>query len=363
VLGPLEVLVQGQPIQLGGLKQRCILAMLLLDANKVVSAENLYSSLWNEELSEKGRGVLQVHVSTLRKALAPAAVALGRQELIATKSPGYQIALGEAKLDLHVFEANVKQARSAYVGGDPSSASTWYSEALALWKGTPLGDIRPEYFAQRESKRLEGRRVQALAGQLEADLAAGRHQQIIPELQALVEDHPFNEQFAGLLMISLYRSGRQSDALTVFQFCRQQLQSEHGLDPRPNLRDLQSRILSQDPSLDLAPAEEPDLSVPTLMPSSVPLFRGALTMNGERIELVEKLTTLGRKENRNVPILDPQASRDHAEILRESYGYRLIDRDSSNGTKVNGEPIREIVLQDGDEILIGETVLSFSLIV
>lgn len=357
VLGPLEVLVDGRPLPLGGVKQRSVLAMLLAEANRVVSADKMAEVIWDQDPDEKTRGVLQVHVSNLRKALS----ATGRTDLIATKAPGYQLSATDSELDLLAFEKNLKRARSAFIGGDAALASNRYTAALELWQGTPLADLQQEPFAMRLAMRLNTLRIQALEGRLEADLAAGRHADILGELQNLVADHPLNEQFVSLLMIALYRSGRQADSLSTYRECRDRLGSELGLDPRQGLRDLESRILAQDPSLDAPDPEEPDLSQPTLLPTSARQLRGSLLVEGSQVELVEKVTTIGRRKDRHILLHDLQASRDHADVVRESGGYRLIDRGSSNGTKVNGEPVQQVLLEDGDEILIGETVLRFSL--
>jgi SARP family transcriptional regulator, regulator of embCAB operon len=362
VLGPLEVLVDGKAIPLGGAKQRSVLAMLLCEANRVVSAEKMAAVIWDEDMDEKARGVLQVHVSNLRKALTPAAAASGGKDLIATKAPGYQLTAAESELDLLCFEADLKKARSAFIGGNAIRASGLYNSALDLWRGTPLADLQHEPFAQRTAMRLNTLRIQAIEGRLEADLAAGRHAELIGELQSRVEDHPLNEQFVSLLMLALYRSGRQADALRVFRECRDRLGDELGLDPRQSLRELESRILAQDPRLDPPRENETDLSLPTLLPSSARLLRAVLVVNGSTVSLDQKVTSIGRRKDRDILLEDLQASRDHADVVREAAGFRLIDRGSSNGTKVNGVTIQQALLSDGDEILIGETVLRFSVV-
>jgi DNA-binding SARP family transcriptional activator len=251
ILGPLQVLVDGRALPLGGPKQRSVLAILLMDANRVVSADRLVEFIWEEAVAgDNARKALQVHVSNLRKALAPVAAASNRREMIITRAPGYQISLDEGELDLLACQATMKRAKAAFIGGDAALASSLYQAALDLWNGSPLADLLTESFAARAALRLDALRFQALENRLKADVASGGHQEVVGELQTLVADNPLNEQFVSLLMIALYRSGRQADALNAYQQCRERLNSEVGLDPGPTLRNLELSILGQDPGLD-----------------------------------------------------------------------------------------------------------------
>ena len=192
---------------------------------------------------------LHGHVSALRKLLGA--------ERIATHAPGYRLRVDPGELDLARFESLVAAARS--VG--PEERSTRLREALALWRGDPLADLRDESFAQRELLRLAELRVAALEDRLDADLERGRHGELVGELEALVAAHPFRERLRGQLMLALYRCGRQAGALHAFQDARRALVEELGIEPGPALQQLQRQILDQDPSLDPqppAPAGEPE---------------------------------------------------------------------------------------------------------
>jgi DNA-binding SARP family transcriptional activator len=239
ILGPLEVVEHGRALQLGGARQRTLLALLLTRANEVVSAHRLIDELWGAEpLPRTAANALQYHVSRLRKALAPS-------EAIVTQAPGYVIRVGPDELDLLRFEALVEEARRA----PPELAAQRLREGLGLWRGPALADLAHESFAQAEIPRLEELRLEALERRFEADLALGRHAEIVGEVQALVLEHPLRERPRAVLMQALYGSGRQADALEVYRETRQLLVDELGIEPSPALHELEQAILRQDPAL------------------------------------------------------------------------------------------------------------------
>jgi DNA-binding SARP family transcriptional activator len=239
ILGPLEVLDDGQALDLGGAKQRSLLAVLLLNANQVVSSDRLIDALWGEEPPETAAKALQVYVSQLRRVLG--------KECLETKAPGYRLQVEPNQLDLRVFESLLEEAKEA----EPDAASPKLREALALWRGRPLGEFAYERFAQLEIGRLEELRVACLEERIEADLAHGRHHELVGELETLVARHPLRERFRGQLMLALYRAGRQAEALDTYQEARRVSVEELGLEPGRSLRRLEKAILQQDPSLDL----------------------------------------------------------------------------------------------------------------
>jgi DNA-binding SARP family transcriptional activator len=243
ILGPLEVVAADDPLPLGGPKQRSLLALLLLHANEVVSTDELIDRLWGARPPATAPKIVQVQVWRLRKAL-------GGDEL-ATRPPGYVLRVREGELDLARFERLVSEAR----GAEPEAAAAKLREALSLWRGAPLADLAYESFASAEVARLEELRLVALEEQIEADLALGRHAELVPELEALAAEHPLRERLRGQLMLALYRSGRQAEALDAYRRARQLLLEDLGLDPSPPLQELERAILAQDPSLD-APAGE-----------------------------------------------------------------------------------------------------------
>jgi DNA-binding SARP family transcriptional activator len=244
ILGPVEVVGDGGPIRLGGLKQRATLAILLLNANRVVPVERLADELYAGAPPVTAVTQVQRQVSELRKAL-------GSASAIETRSPGYTIRLSPEQLDLNVFERRLEAGREALDRGNAQRAADLMQDALRAWRGAPLADLADESFAQLAVERLEEMRLVALELQIEAGLALGRHADLVGELELLVAEHRLRERLHGQLMLALYRSGRQAEALGVYRRTREALVAEFGIEPSPALRALERRILSQELSLDL----------------------------------------------------------------------------------------------------------------
>jgi DNA-binding SARP family transcriptional activator len=244
LLGPLEVVSDRDlPLALGGVKQRSLLAVLLLEANQLVSTDRLIDQLWGAAPPATAAKSIQVYVSRLRKSL-------GEGRLL-TRPPGYVLPVGPDELDLARFEQLAGEAsRTA-----PESAAGKLREALALWRGPALADLAYEPFAQVEIARLEEMRLAVLEQRIEADLALGRHAELVGELEALVTRHPVRERLRRQLMLALYRSARQAEALEAYRAARRELSEELGLEPSEELKRLEQAILRQDPGLDLARAE------------------------------------------------------------------------------------------------------------
>jgi DNA-binding SARP family transcriptional activator len=243
ILGPLEVVEDGRRIALSGAKQRTLLALLLLNPNRPVSTDRLVDVLWSGDPPREAPNALQSHISRLRRAL-------GGEAAIVTQEPGYVIRLEPDQLDLLRFERLVTEAE----GADADRASHLLQEALALWRGEPLADLADDALTQGEVQRLGAARLAALERRVEADLALGRHTQLVPELEALVHAYPLHEVLIGALMRALYSSGRQADALDVYRKTRRAFDTELGIEPSPFLRDLERAILRQDPELAADPA-------------------------------------------------------------------------------------------------------------
>jgi DNA-binding SARP family transcriptional activator len=273
ILGPFEVAVDGAPIALAGAKQRALLAILALHANQVVSADRLLEDLWGEDRPESGATALQVRVSQLRKTLGAAGSSL------VTRAPGYVLQLDRDALDLHRFERLVGDAERA----EPAEAAVKLREALALWRGPALPELVYESFAQPAIGRLEELRVAALEKRIEADLVLGRHADLVAELEELVAEHPLREQLRAQLMLALYRSRRQAEALDAYRSARRALVDALGIEPSPPLQELEQAILRQDPALELATPATPERSVlvvaladeglPALLGLAAPLAR------------------------------------------------------------------------------------------
>ena len=248
ILGPVEALDDGRALALGGSRQRALLALLLLHPNEVVSTDRLLDELWGEQPPGSGPKAVQVLVSQLRKALQESS---GDGALV-TQAPGYFMRVGEGELDRERFESLVEKA-SAEESAEARAALL--RQALGIWRGPPLADLSYEAFAQPAIARLTEARLAALEDRIEADLAVGRHPALAGELEQLVAEHPLRERLRGQLMLALYGAGRQAEALVVYQEGRRALVDELGVEPSPELRQLQKQILEQDPALTPARAE------------------------------------------------------------------------------------------------------------
>ena len=262
ILGPLEVFDGGAPVRLGGRNQRTLLALLLLNAGDVVSTDRLIDGLWGEEPPRTAPTSLQNAVSQLRKLLTA--------DRVVTKPPGYLIRLDKDELDTTRVLELVATARTA----DTETRAACLREAEALWHGPALADFAFDAFAQPEIARLDELRLNVIEERIDAELELGRHADAVSELEALLAAHPLREGLRGQLMIALYRSGRQADALRVYQDGRRVLVEELGIDPGPSLQRLHGSILRQDRGLDqivIEPSAEESLDE-----IAVALFEGRL---------------------------------------------------------------------------------------
>jgi class 3 adenylate cyclase/tetratricopeptide (TPR) repeat protein len=258
VLGVLEVLdASGQPLALGGTRQQTVLGSLLLRAGETVPLERLVDELW-ERPPDTAAKTVQVYVSRLRRLLSPGA--------IESRSGGYALRLDGDQLDLTQFEQLADEGRTALSAAEWESAASLLADALALWRGPALGGLSADAL-RREAERLEEARLQVLEDRVEADLARGREREVVPELRALVAEHPFRERLCGQLMRGLYAAGRQAEALEVYRETRTLLDEELGLEPGAELRELERRMLSHDPALE----QQVATTVPQPEPATAPL--------------------------------------------------------------------------------------------
>jgi YVTN family beta-propeller protein len=245
ILGTLEVLVDGRQAPLGGARQRAVLAILLLHRGEVVSVDRVVDELWGERPPDTATKTVQVYVSRLRKALGDG--------VLVTRGGGYALEVGSDEVDADRFARLGDQGREALDRGDARGAAETLRAALDLWRGPPLADFAYESFAQNEIGRLAELRLVVLESRIEADLALGRHAALVPELENLVREHPARERLRGQLMLALYRSGRQSEALESYREAQRTLVDELGLEPGPELRQLERAILNQDPGIAAPP--------------------------------------------------------------------------------------------------------------
>ena len=278
ILGPLEVLDEGRPVALGGSRQRALLALLLVHVNETLTTERLVDELWGEHPPAKAAKTVQMQLSRLRKALAGEA-GNGSAAVVVTRERGYELVLDPERLDAQRFERLVAEGRSELAAAHPAGAVAALEGALSLWRGAPLAELAYEPFAQREIARLDDLRATALEALIEAKLALGGHAEVVGQLEALIGEYPYRERLVAQLMLALYRSERQADALQAYQDARRTLVEELGIEPGERLRELERAILAQDPELHLA-AEQPAADE-----SAVETARGALI--GRDRELAE----------------------------------------------------------------------------
>ncbi len=237
------------PVRAG--KLAALLAVLLLRRNEVVPSDRLVEELWSGEAPASALKTLQLYVSQLRK-LLPAGT-------LVTRAPGYVLNVGPDELDADDFEELLASGREALDASEPERAAATFRRALALWRGPALADFTYEEFARGEIERLEELRLEAVEERIDADLARGRHADVVGELEALTREHPLRERLCGQLMLALYRCGRQADALAAFRGARRRLHDQLGIEPGPELRELEAAILRQDEHL--APQARPRLAV------------------------------------------------------------------------------------------------------
>jgi predicted ATPase/DNA-binding SARP family transcriptional activator len=269
ILGPIQALLDnGDPAVLGAPKQRGLLALLLVDRRRVVTAEQLIDGLWGDSPPASAVQSLQVYVHGLRRALGA--------DRIETAGRGYRVVAGEDELDLDRFERGLERGRAALEAGRADDAADELREALAIWRGTALADLPEETRRAAEAERLEELRLTALELRLDAELACGGHDAVVAELEALTAEQPYREKFLEQRLLALYRCGRQAEALEVYRSARELLAEELGLDPSPALQELERAILRQEPGL-AAPA------APTR--STRPLPVPATPLVGRRLEL------------------------------------------------------------------------------
>ena len=242
ILGPLDVLDDDRRVELGGARQRAVLAILLLHRGETVSVDRIVDLMWGERPPATAVKTVQVYVSHLRRALV--------EDVVVSSSGGYALAVDAERIDALRFERLVDEGRAALAGDDPARAAELLRSALALWRGPALGDLAYERFAQDGAARLEELRLAAVEERVEADLRLGRHVELVAELEGLVREHPLRERLRAQHMLALYRSGRQADALESFRDARRSLVDELGLEPGRELRELEQAILAQDPALD-----------------------------------------------------------------------------------------------------------------
>jgi DNA-binding SARP family transcriptional activator/nucleotide-binding universal stress UspA family protein len=298
ILGPLEVFHDDRAVPIAGEMRGALLALLLLNANRVVATDRLIDELWEEDPPETGAKALQMHVSQLRKALEAESAA----SVLITRAPGYLIQVESGALDLDRFERLTAEGDRALAMGAPADAAERLSDALALWRGPALAEFSFAAFGRVAAARLEELRLAALEKRIEADLALGRHADLVAELEDLVSENPFRERLQGQLMLALYRAGRQAESLAAYRDARRALVDELGIEPGHALQELERAILGQDPALRLQSSEvewsgtSPPRVEPNAAERSILVVPSGVGRLDALISIAEPLTKRPRRE-------------------------------------------------------------------
>jgi predicted ATPase/DNA-binding SARP family transcriptional activator len=279
LLGPLEALLEGAPVELGPPKQRALLAQLLLRANEAIPVERLVDALWPEEPPSSARHAIQVYVSKLRRLL-------GGADRIEARSRAYLLRAEPGEIDLSRFRQLVERARDAFARDDPSGAAEQLRDALALWRARPLADLDGEPGVRELALELEEEHVAAIELRVESELQAGHSAELVPELEQLVADYPARERLHADLMLALHRAGRRADALDAYRRARESLLNELGLEPSARLQELEAAIRRRDPALT---PEPPEIRARRHLPAQPNQFIG----REREVEKIVELVTTG----------------------------------------------------------------------
>jgi DNA-binding SARP family transcriptional activator len=353
VLGRLELRIAGKHVPISGPKQRAILAMLALHANRAVSVSALIDAVWGDPAPDRADRTLQQHVSSIRKLLDTADSA----RALITQSPGYQLSVDH--LDVDDFERATSSGYDAAEAGRWPDALAAFDTALACWRGPALADARDSPRLNALAVRLDEERLAAVEARFDARLEYGQARAALPELEQIVDEHPLRERLRGQLMLALYRCGRQADALAAYRSAREVLIEELGIEPGPALRSLEQSILMQSPELDGDDAaSRREIHATFRIDERVSTGRIVLP-DGQSVVLHEGVAVIGRDPSAQVHLVDSRVSRRHAQIDSANGRAVLRDLGSTNGTTVNGEPADNHVLADGDLVSIGGVELRF----
>ena len=334
LLGELAVVADGRRLDLGGPRQRSVLALLLLQRDRVISTALLADKLWPDDQPLSAIKTVQVYVSRLRDVLGAEA---GR---LSTTSSGYRLSVADDEFDVARFERGLRQAREASVSGDQDRARATLEAALAEWSGPALGDIADERFARSEADRLEELRLQAIEELYQARIDIGTAREAIAELRGLVADEPGRETLWRLLMLALYADGRQADALEAYQDARRYLDDELGLDPSPELQELERAILNQEAPVPARREIEPALAAPKDGAAEPPTSTGDASTAQRRRRMVSVLRagSVGTADDIDPEILEARGRRAQEVVRRaiERHGGIIDHADQHGVTAVFG---------------------------
>jgi SARP family transcriptional regulator, regulator of embCAB operon len=365
VLGPLQMTADGAPVPLGAPKQRAVLAMLVFNRNRPVSVESLINAVWDQWPVPAARTSIHSYVSRLRRLLAAAEV--DSNKVLASAPPGYQLSIADADCDLGRFVTEKTLGVHAAAAGRFEHASNHLSAALAEWRGPVLDDLRDFAFVDTFATALLEDKVVAQTALAEAEIACGRADAVIGELEALAADHPFRERLWAQLITAYYVAERQSDALEAYRRLKANLAENLGIDPGPTVSALHERILRQEP-LDAkrsaqTTAKHSAINLgPHTAVSGQSAVAGLRDKAGRHHWLQATTTRIGRLSDNDIVLDDDDVSRYHAVIIDTGTSFVITDLRSTNGVEVQGERIRaSATLNRGDHIRIGGHEFTFEI--
>lgn len=364
VLGPLQIVVAGSNVPVGTPKQRAVLAALLINRNRPLAADALISAVWGEDPPSEARTSLHAYVSNLRRLLTTAGVE-GRR-VLETVSPGYRFNVADADVDLARFVDERKAGLEAASAGSFEAASQHFSAALAEWQGPFLEDLREFEFVESFAVALLEDEVATQTARAQAEIACGRPESVIGDLEALVAEHRYREPVWAQLMTAYYLARRQTDALAAYRRLKTCLADDLGIDPDPALRDLHELILRQEP---LNVRQSARATAETMMGTVHRTSAGRTSYSarlradsGEIHAVVGVATRIGRQPDNDIVLADAKVSRRHAVIIDTGAGFVINDVASANGIRLGGNRIRgSASLADGDRLQIGDGELTFEL--
>jgi len=354
------MLADGGAQPLPGGKPKALLAVLLINRNRVVSADSIADAIWDGDSPAAYPASLQVFMSTLRRSLRAASA--DGPAMITTQAPGYKLIVDDARIDLGRFTRGVTAGNELLRAHRFADASARLRAALAEWFGPALADLRGLRFADDFAAAVEEERLVALHARIEADLACGMDSALVGELTTLTGQHRLREPFWLQLITALYRLGRQADALEASRRIRELLSEELGIDPSPALRDLERKILRQE-SLDVAPAPPSPAMQQTVSETAVVLSSAQLVLpTGQAIPVPARGLRIGRMEDNDLVIEGTKVSRYHAVVVEMAGGFAVNDLRSTNGTMVGDKRVLDShLLRDGEVIRIGSTEMVFEI--
>ncbi|MEE3064220.1 MAG: BTAD domain-containing putative transcriptional regulator [Actinomycetota bacterium] len=356
VLGPLQVTANDTRLNLGAPKQRAVLAMLVINRNRPVSVDALIGAVWDDDPVPAARISIQSHVSNLRRLLRGAEA----EQLLASVPPGYQLSIADADCDLGRFSTEKAAGTQAAAAGRFEDASSHLSAALSEWRGPVLDDLRDFAFVDAFATALIEEKVAVHTARAHAEIACGRAESVIGELEAITAEHPYREPLWAQLMTAYYVTERQSDALGAYRRLKTALAEGLGIDPGPTVTELHERILRQEPpARTRAALTTLKVSVdPPVESAAIPTDGSVVVLlrdkAGSQYRLNDATTRIGRFMDNDIVLDDNDVSRYHAVITDSGTGFVITDLRSTNGVQVQGKRIRgSVVLGDGDHIKIG----------